>query len=275
MAVAKWILAEMTWPEVREVAKEDRVAVLPTATIEDHGYHLPIDTDALLTEEVCKRAVSRVPDKAVLVAPVIHGFSPHHMDFPGAISVGAETFVNYVRGVCNSLGHHGFRRILIVNGHGSNRPLVEVAARLVVVESQGRVMCGAINYGATRAVREAVAELRESEVPGGMNHACEFETSVYMALRESLVQLDKAEKDLSRETTEHFWYDSRSNAGRQGGPVALMEWWSSISRTGVMGDPTVATKEKGKRWLEASVQGLVEVIEEFKHRKFPTRVDHH
>ena len=74
--------AEMTWSACREAAYSGKVAVLPVATYEDHGYHLPIDTDVRLCTGICERAVARIPDEAVLIPPVSHGYSPHHMDFP-------------------------------------------------------------------------------------------------------------------------------------------------------------------------------------------------
>ncbi|MBV9270977.1 MAG: creatininase family protein, partial [Candidatus Eremiobacteraeota bacterium] len=81
---AKYRYGEMPWPEIREAATERRVAVVPIATIEDHGPHLPVDTDLVLCNAACDEAVSRVSDRAVLVPSINHGFSPHHMDFPGA-----------------------------------------------------------------------------------------------------------------------------------------------------------------------------------------------
>jgi creatinine amidohydrolase len=135
---AKHRYAEMSWPECRDAIAAGKVAVLPVATYEDHGYHLPIDTDVLLATEICDRAVARIPGEAVLIPPVSHGYSPHHMDFPGTITIGWETFTHYVRDVCTSLVQHGFTRILVVNGHGSNTPLVEMAARLTVLASDGK-----------------------------------------------------------------------------------------------------------------------------------------
>ena len=90
----------------------------------------------LLCTEICDRAVSKIPDEAVLIPPVNHGYSPHHMDFPGTLTIGWETFVHYVRDICVSLAHHQFKHILIVNGHGSNTALLEMAARLTVLANR-------------------------------------------------------------------------------------------------------------------------------------------
>ena len=120
MASVKYDYAEMIWNEVRDAATQDRVALLPVATYEDHGPHLPVDVDVVLATEICRRAAARIPDEVVLAPPVTHGYSPHHMDFHGTITIRWDTFINYVRDVCCSLAYHGFKRILIINGHGSN-----------------------------------------------------------------------------------------------------------------------------------------------------------
>ena len=131
-----WVVIKKTWVGLAlRAAAQNRVAVVPVATIEDHGLHLPIDTDVRLCYAACDRAVALIPDKAVLIPPINHGYSPHHMDFPGPITIGWDTFIRYMLDVCKSLVAHGFRRILIVNGHGSNTPFVDIISRLTVVET--------------------------------------------------------------------------------------------------------------------------------------------
>lgn len=260
---------ELTWPQVKEAAAAGKAAVIPVATIEDHGLHLPIDTDLRLCSEVCERAVEAAADRAVLVPAINHGYSPHHMDFPGALTIGADTFIKYGVDVCRSLTHHGFRRILIVNGHGSNTPFVDIIARLTVVETGALV--AAVNYWNAPGVRDVANSLRESDPIGGMNHACEFETSIYLALRPELVDMSKAVRELSHEPTKNYWTDLVGGDG----PLVMMEHWSAISKSGVMGDPTKATAEKGAKLLNAVVTGLVELIDEIHTRRPAERKDHH
>ena len=95
----KYRYAEMIWNEVKEAADQDRIAVLPVATYEDHGPHLPVDTDVVLCTEICQRAVAKIPLEAVLIPPVLHGYSPHHMDFHGTITISWDTFIRYVKDV--------------------------------------------------------------------------------------------------------------------------------------------------------------------------------
>jgi creatinine amidohydrolase len=265
----KYRYGEMTWPEIKDAAAAQRVAVVPVATIEDHGLHLPIDTDLRLCAAVCEEAVSRAPDRAVLVPPINHGYSPHHMDFPGPITIGAETFIRYGLDVCKSLAHHEFTRILIVNGHGSNTPFVDIIARLTTVETG--VLAAAVNYWAAPGVREVAESLRESEKIGGMNHACEFETSLYLAVAPDLVDMAKAVHELSHHPSKNYWTDLVGGDG----PLTMMEPWSTLSESGVMGDPTKASAEKGRKLLDAAANGIVELIDELRARTPAVRKDRH
>jgi creatinine amidohydrolase len=260
---------ELTWPEVRAAAAEGLVAVVPIATIEDHGPHLPIDTDLRLCNAVCEAAVSRAADRAILIPSINHGYSPHHLDFPGAITIGAHTLIDYGVDVCKSLARHGFTKILIVNGHGSNTPFVDIIARLSVVETG--VLAAAVNYWAAPGVREVAEGLRESEKVGGMNHACEFETSLYLAIESELVDMSQAVRELSHQPTENYWTDLIAGDG----PLVMMEPWSALTTTGVMGDPTKASAAKGDALLDAAARGIVTLIDELRARRPAQRVDHH
>ena len=259
----------LTWPQVKEAVAARKVAVVPVAVLEDHGLHLPIDTDLLLCNAVCERAVAQAADRAVLVPAINHGYTPHHMDFPGPITIGAETFIRYGVDVCKSLAHHGFKRILIVNGHGSNTPFVDVMARLTVVETGA--LAAAVNYWNAPGVHEAAEALRESDKIGGMNHACEFETSIYLALRPDLVDMSKAVRELSHRPTKNYWTDLVGGDG----PLVMMEHWSALSESGVMGDPTKATAAKGEKLMTAAAAGIVELIDEMRARPDAVRKDHH
>ncbi|HXW51383.1 MAG TPA: creatininase family protein, partial [Candidatus Acidoferrales bacterium] len=170
---------------------------------------------------------------------------------------------------CKSVVAHGFRRLLIVNGHGSNTPFVEIVARLTVVETGA--LAAAVNYWNAPGVHEVAELLRDSDKVGGMNHACEFETSIYLALRPDLVDMSKAVRELGHHPTKNYWTDLVGGDG----PLLMMEHWSSLSRTGVMGDPTKASGEKGEKLLAAAAKGIVELIDELRERRSAQRVDHH
>ena len=253
----------LTWPEVRRAAAEDRVCLIPVATLEDHGPHLPIDTDLRITAEIARRTAESAPDDVLLLPPIPHGYSPHHMDFPGPITIGWDTFARYCTDVGLSLAGHGFRRMLYLNGHGSNQNLVEMAARLVMVE-RPEVLAGAAFYLTSPEAARVIEEVRESD-RGGLAHACELETSLYLAIDPDAVDMSKAVDERSYPEGEHAWLDWSD------GPLKLMPWWSSFSRTGVQGRPTLATRAKGEALLDAAVAECVSYIRELRDMPVPER----
>ena len=263
----KYRYEEFTWPEIREAVAQNRVAVLPVGTVEQHGPHLPLVTDVLTAGEMSRLAVERLPEESVLLPPVYYSFNEHHMDFPGTIAVDGQTIINYVTDIGTSLARHGFRKILLVNGHGSNVPFLDVAARNITNRTEAS--CAMAPWW-NLIPKPLLRELRESEYPGGMAHGCELETSVLLHLRPDLVEMEKAEKDISFQATEFFYWDLEAPS-----PVFFQEWFSRYSRTGTVGDPTKATAEKGRRFVEAVVERLVGLIREFRAREIQPRVDHH
>jgi creatinine amidohydrolase len=256
--------AEHTWLELRELAKrDDVVVVIPTATLEDHGYHLPIDTDVRLVEAICRGAVTRFnireDAKAMLFPTAAHGYTPHHMDFSGTVTLRWNVFVEALLDCGRSLCRHGFDRILIVNGHGSNAPLVDIAARLINLEHRDAVCMASTLYLTTPESAALIERERDSE-PGGMSHACELETSLYLALAPELVQMDKATREIP-DWTENVFSDWPG-----AGPLSYWPHWSGFTRSGVMGDPTVATADKGRLFLERAQEEGAEFIAEVARR---------
>lgn len=263
---------EHTWLELRELAqRDDLVVVIPAATLEDHGHHLPIDTDVRLVEAVARGAVERFnaagEAKALLFPTAVHGYTPHHMDFPGTVTLRWDTFVQSLVQQGRSLCHHGFDRILIVNGHGSNAPLVNMAARLINLEHPGAV-CASSFYLNGEKAQEVIARVRRSE-RGGMAHACELETSLYLALRPDLVQMELAVDEVPAYYTDNWWMDWSD------GPLAYTPAWSAISQTGVTGAATLATAETGRALLDCAHEEIAGFIADVARLPHPVAVDHH
>jgi creatinine amidohydrolase len=263
----KYRYEEFAWPDIKEAVAQNRVAVLPVGTVEQHGPHLPLVTDVLTATEFSRLAVESMPQQAVLLPSVYYSFNEHHLDFPGTIAIPGDTIIDYITHIGTSLAHHGFRKILLVNGHGSNVPFLDIAARNITNRTPS--ICAMVSWWSL-IPRELFTELRESEYPGGMAHGCELETSVLLHLCPDLVQTDKAEKDINFQRTEFFYWDLQSPS-----PVVFQEWFSRYSKTGTVGDPTLATAEKGRRFTEAVVTRLTALITEFRARTIAPRVDHH
>ena len=248
------LLGKMKPREVEEAIKRGAVVILPVGTIEQHGYHLPLDTDVAVPTYIAEKAAERTGD--VVVPPVNYGYNEKDLAFIGTVSVSAETFTCYLVEICRSLAHMGFKRIMILNGHGYNSTMVGTAGMVVIEQTDA--YCATADWWSL--IADTLDEIRESEAPGGMSHACEMETSVQMVLDPEHVDMSQAvkETDFPFKGSRFVWYDMRQS------PVSLKLPFHMLTRSGVIGDATVATREKGERIVSAAVDRLVEFLEEFK-----------
>jgi mycofactocin system creatininase family protein len=244
------ILGELTWPEAEKRLQEVDIALLPIGAIEQHGPHLPLDTDAFDADLLARRVAEACSDPKPLVLPLIpYGVSYHHGDFPGTISVGNEALSKMVYDIGMSCARHGVTKLVIVNGHGGNAPTLEFAAQLINRDAN---IFTAVDTGETSDVD--LAEL--CETPNDV-HAGEFETSTSLAVRPDLVRMERAESFVPDFSSRYLDFSARRS----------VDWYArtvKISPTGVLGDPTVATADKGRRMWEIMVANLVELVEELK-----------
>ena len=261
-AAAEYRYNRLTWPEMNDAIASQKLVILPTGSTEQHGPHLPLDVDLFLCESVCLEVGRRVPDKVLVLPPVSYGLNLHHMDFPGTIHIEPETFIAFCLNITKSVAYHGFEKILLVNGHGSNQPLIDLIARKTVLATDS--LCFATGY--FQFLMEEFEKVRESDI---IAHADEFETSLYLHLAGDRVRMEQAVADNDRRGT----FVSSDSTGEF--PVRFNDIWGRWTRTGIHGDPTKATKEKGRRIFEAAVQGLVELVDELREWPVEQRSDMH
>jgi creatinine amidohydrolase len=239
------LLEKMTFGEIQTALAEGRRdVVVPCGAVEQHGRHLPLDVDAVHADRLAQEVAQRLG--TALVAPTIRvGVSPHHMAFPGTLSLRPETFEAVYSDYCRSLAAHGFRTILCFSGHGGNfAPLADMEQRLDdLVGPDCRVIVFADLHGLIDVWREAVGDAGGD--PGSVGgHADVAESSVYSYLRPGEVRTDRLERGYTGPVD-----DAVLQRLFTGGIQAL-------SDTGVMGDPHGLSSAIG----EVCVQRVADMI---------------
>jgi creatinine amidohydrolase len=255
-------LEELTWPEAQRAIQGGAIAVIPVGSLEQHGRHLALNTDNVLADAFGEAVVQRALAAGVraLLCPSLHyGYTMHNMDFPGTMTLRMETLLALGEELATSLVHHGCRKIVLLNFHGSNWSVLDLVSRRVMNRHPEALVA------AVSPVKMAAAELetlRQARETGGMSHACELETSLMLYLRPELVDMREAVKDISQPDSRFYWRDLlRGSRG-----VAMADLTRHASRTGVVGDPTVASADKGKQFFEAIAATCVEFLGELAAR---------
>jgi len=263
---------KLTWPEIDEAIGLGQVCMVPCGAIEQHGRHLPLDVDVACPTAVARGAGEQIPDKMLVLPTVCYGYTGHVMDFPGTINNDFEHFMHHVLDITKSLAYHGFKKIVLLNGHGSNMPNLDLVARRTNLETDAEcVLCGWWNL--LTVDPEFLPRWRESKFPGGCAHACELETSLYLYLDGDNVRKDKIQSGVisfNEEENPFNWVDLYGT-----GAATVISWTSSYSETGVLGEADLATEEKGKAAYEEAVRQLVRLVTWFKDRPKDERKDKH
>lgn len=228
------------------------LAVLPVGATEQHGPHLATGTDTFAVEYVSREAAKRAcGDGTIVVAPTLpFGSSDHHLSFGATLSIGTQTYYAVIRDLVASLITDGFRKILIVNGHGGNHELIQLAARDLSLLHP--VQIGALSYWQpAQGKLDGIWAGKPGHPPPG--HAGEFETSVVMRLRPDLAPTDPP----SRSVDDIEALPPRVSGWR----LERDDWWQRID--GYTDSPALASAEAGERFLEIVVDALAGVMREF------------
>jgi creatinine amidohydrolase len=243
MKVRSFYMGKLAWPDVQEFLKEHKTVVIPVGSFEQHGPHLPLETDAHTAFYVCVKAAEKA-GCALVVPPISYGVSTHHMDFPGTITLSNHTLEQVIFEIAASLVKHGFKKIIIHNRHGGNSNAVGSAANRIKMELGAFVVVDDIGvYGLTPDFTK-----KYIETPFDI-HAGEKETSAVLATQEEWVVKDRITKPTIKQIKMKY-------------NVIVPFRTKEVSDTGVIGDPTKATKEKGEIYHKMYIERLAELIRE-------------
>lgn len=254
------LLQELTREQVRTIAP-GATAILPTASTEQHGPHLPLEVDSLACTAVCRGAaeLARAEIPIVVAPTLVFGWSRSHFPLPGVLTLSAKTFLQVVLELGESLYRSGFRRIAIINGHGShaNDPLVRAAASDLADNFPLSVCAASYWTIAWEALFKETGTGDLRRVPG---HGGTFETAVTMALRPDLVDHTAMPETLDEREGVPPVQPNR--------PVVRFAGIKTGTGPGYTDDPRAATAEAGRRYLETMYRAVAAFLLDF-HRRHP------
>ena len=244
------LFAEMTRDQLRAIAP-DTTVVLPLGATEQHGPHLPAGTDFYTVEHLARAAAERASSEiAITVAPALpFGSSDHHLIFGATLSLRTETYYRVLTDLLRSLVTDGFRRIFLLNGHGGNHELAELAARDIALELPARIAAASYWTIAWDALVAVQAHLG-CRLPG---HAGTFETSMMLSLRPELVASERPHRDYTGDTDPRSFHAPYRHERHN--------FWKEID--GYSDSPDRASAERGRRYWEAVVGALAKTFVEF------------
>jgi creatinine amidohydrolase len=243
---------ELTAPELRLINRSEVVVVAPIAACEQHSRHLATFTDAILVTAVAEGAEARLAEQVLLLPCLWLGASSHHLPLGATLSAEVDTHILMIRDLLKPLLEDGYRRLLVLNGHGGNIDTMHVALRSLQPHFRNRLLTGASYW-----------ELAERELAGlaegprkSMGHACEFETSMMLAVRPDLVRVAEIHNDRPDEPAELRGLFVADDMERR-------------TKHGAVGFPELATAAKGRAFLDAAVKRTVAVITAMLGRPLP------
>jgi creatinine amidohydrolase/Fe(II)-dependent formamide hydrolase-like protein len=248
-----YLWEKMTWEEIEERLKVVDTAILPCGAIEQHGPHLPVDIDYFDATYMAKKVAATCSDpKPFVLPPIPYGVSYHHEEFKGTLSVTNDALSRFIYDIGMNLAKNGIKKLILLNGHGDNAPTLSYAAQMINRDAQIFVC---VETGETSDI-----DLYDLiETPNDI-HAGEIETSTTLAIRPEVVQMEKAVNETLNFGSNYLNYTSDRG-------VAWYVHTKKISNSGVMGDPTKATEEKGKKMWEIMIAHMVKFVEEIKRSK--------
>lgn len=247
----------LTWSEIANLPNKQNIVILqPMGAIEQHGCHLPLIVDSEICMGVLAKALTNLSFEipAFCLPPLYYGKSNEHIHFPGTITLSTQTLIAVLTDVATSIYRAGFRKLAFVNAHGGQPQILEIVARDLHQQYPDFSIFPLFIWRVPNIAKEILSE-KEWEL--GI-HAGDAETSVMLSLLPDKVNMDKAIAEYPQGLPESSLLSIE-------GALPFAWLTSDLSKSGVLGDPTVATKEKGDRLLDSLAKGWIQVITDIYH----------
>jgi len=244
----------LTWTDIQSMPdKENVVIIQPIGAIEQHGPHLPIIVDSAIAVSVLGKALTKLDSTvpAYALPPLYYGKSNEHWHFPGTITLSAQTLLTVLTEMAESIYRSGFRKLVLMNAHGGQPQVMEIAARDIHQKYEDFLVFPLFTWRVPHIAREL---LSPKELEFGI-HAGDAETSLLLSILPEQVKMERAVAEYPHGLPEDSLLSMEGKL-----PFAWVT--RDLTQSGVLGDATVATKEKGDRLLESVSDGWVKVIED-------------
>ena len=249
---------ELSWPKLDDLDRKLPV-VVPLGSCEQHGPHMPLFVDTIQVAEIARCVETELREEMLLVPTLWLGSSHHHRDFPGTISLLPTEYVRVVQAVAKSVLRAGFRRVFFLNGHGGNvAPATTALVDLIAECDEADDAYLALSSW----WRVAADELRPDKIgitQPVISHACAYETSLMLALRPELVDLEKL-PPRPAPALHDDWFHSEDDSRQR---VSVFRRFHRYTADGALGKPHEASLERGELILKTAVGEVVTFLREF------------
>lgn len=251
--ISKW--ENLTRKEIKELDKTSSIVLLPVASTEQHGDHLPVGTDTIILETLIDKFIDEANcgDNNIIFAPILKiGKSNEHMGYAGTITFSTQTYYSLLKDIAQSIEASGFKKLLLFNSHGGNTDMLNMISRDLRIDLGIEVFV--FDWWFTPFWSDGLKDIQESG-KYGVFHACELETSLMLYAKGETVHMELAVDEDPYELNDNKYVTIV-------GPYIAGWKTSDITKSGVIGSPTFATKEKGQKLFDYAVKKLNDILKE-------------
>jgi creatinine amidohydrolase len=253
--ISKW--ENLTRDELAAIDKDSAIVFLPTAATEQHGPHLPVGTDAIILSSLIDHfiATQQFDEGSLIFAPLLNvGKSNEHMGFAGTITYGTQTYYSVLHDIAGAIAKSGFKKLVLFNSHGGNTDMLNMISRDLRIDFGMDVFV--FDWWFTSFWDKGLKGLKQSG-KYGVFHACELETSLMLHAAPETVHMELAVDEDPVEALRDNDFVTLFGPYNAGWKTA------DVTKSGVIGAPTYATAEKGKRLFDYAVKELKDIISTF------------
>ncbi len=242
--------------EQSPLATPERVILIPCGHTEQHGYHLPMNTDTVIIGTIATGIVERIPDEAEMLPTLPYGVSMHRNAFAGTFHIGGRVFEDFMLEVIGTLVERGADRFYLMSGHGGNCSFLTNVVKYAGERYRGIFAATTWLHTSSHLGAPALSQYRHSQI-GGMGHAGELETAYMLHLRPEFCKMERVVDEAVFMSTQNYYMD-----WIEGGSLIANPPWEDDTITGSYGAGSVATEENGARWLDVAIREKIDHVGE-------------